>query len=111
MISYKDFDPKGIYVGRIWRPDVGPTLVRIEGENVFDITSRDLHTMHDLLEVTDPAATARATKGVQVTVLDALVESSLEAARTGDANALRLLAPPDLQAIKASGVTFAESMV
>jgi fumarylacetoacetate (FAA) hydrolase family protein len=111
MISYKDFDPKGIYVGRIWRPDVGPTLVRIEGENVFDITSRDLPTMHDLLEVTDPAATARATKGVQVTVLDALVESSLEAARTGDANALRLLAPPDLQAIKASGVTFAESMV
>jgi fumarylacetoacetate (FAA) hydrolase family protein len=67
--------------------------------------------MHDLLEGDHPAEAARAAKGEVICGLDDLVASSLAAAQTGDANALRLLAPPDLQAIKASGVTFAESMV
>lgn len=111
MISTKDFDPKGTYVGRVWRPDVGPALVRLDGGDVLDITSRACPTMHDLLEGEQPAATARAAKGDMICGLDDLVESSLSAAQTGDANALRFLAPPDLQAIKASGVTFAESMV
>jgi len=111
MISAKDFDPKGIYVGRVWSPDVGPALVRLEGGDVVDITSRACPTMHDLLEGDHPAETARAANGEVICGLEDLVASSLAAAQTGDTNALRLLAPPDLQAIKASGVTFAESMV
>ncbi|MCV2875033.1 fumarylacetoacetate hydrolase family protein [Rhodobacteraceae bacterium XHP0102] len=111
MISTKDFETNGIYVGRVWRPGIGPALVRLDGGDVVDITSRDCPTMHDLLEGDDPAAAARAAKGAVICGLDDLVASSLAAAQSGDADALRLLAPPDLQAIKASGVTFAESMV
>ena len=81
MISTKDFDPKGTYVGRVWRPDVGPALVRLDGGDVLDITSRACPTMHDLLEGERPAATARAAKGDVICGLDDLVESSLSASQ------------------------------
>ena len=101
-------DPKGTFVGRIWRPGIGPALIRLEGDEVVDITSTALPTMQALLEADDPATTARAAPGTPVCTLSELTEGSTE---TAGPDALRLLAPPDLQAIKASGVTFAESMV
>ena len=101
-------DGKATLVGRIWRPGIGPAVVRLDGDAVVDITSRALPTMQALLEADDPAATAREAGGDTVCAL-----AELEAGSTEDAGAndLRLLAPPDLQAIKAAGVTFAESMV
>ncbi len=83
-------------VGRVWRDDLGgPSLVAIRGRRVFDITSRALPTMRDLLEQDDPATTLRATEGEDL----------------GDVSGLHLLAPADLQAIKACGVTFANSLL
>lgn len=93
-------------IGRIWREGVGPALVRLDGDAVIDITSAEVPTMRDLLELDDPAAYARDAPGTQVTTLTDLVAGSVEGAA-----GLRLLPPCDLQAIKASGVTFAESMV
>ncbi|KZY38568.1 fumarylacetoacetate hydrolase [Roseovarius sp. HI0049] len=95
-------------VGRIWRPETGPAVVRLDGEEVIDITSRDIPTMQTLLEADDPAAAARGAAGESVCTLAELEAGSTERAGEDD---LRLLAPPDLQAIKAAGVTFAESMV
>ena len=101
-------DPDAAYVGRIWLPGTGPALVRLDGDRVVDITSRDLPTMHALLETDDPAATLRAARGDAICTLKELIAGSKPEASVED---LRLLAPCDLQAIKASGVTFAASMV
>lgn len=104
--------PEATFVGRVWRPGHGPALVRLDGDTVTDITSRALPTMQALLETADPAATARAAPGEAIGTLAGLVAGSTEGAGEGAGEgALRLLSPADLQAIKASGVTFAASMV
>ncbi|MEO1471499.1 MAG: fumarylacetoacetate hydrolase family protein [Pseudomonadota bacterium] len=95
-------------VGRAWRPGIGPALVTLRDGAVVDITTRAAPTMRDLMEMDDPAAHVRATAGEALGALETLVEASVPGA--GD-DVLHLLAPADLQAIKASGVTFAESMV
>ncbi|MTH33482.1 fumarylacetoacetate hydrolase [Paracoccus limosus] len=87
-----DLPRDGIFVGRVWRPGLGPCLVTLRGGAMIDITTRAVPTMRDLIELDDPVAHVAATPGEAV----------------GD---FTLLAPADLQAIKASGVTFAASMV
>ncbi|CAM3663394.1 fumarylacetoacetate hydrolase family protein [Paracoccus yeei] len=87
-----DLPQDGIFVGRVWRPGIGPCLVTLRDGALFDITSRTVPTMRDLIELDDPVAHVRATPGTPVAEH-------------------RLLAPCDLQAVKASGVTFAASMV
>ena len=106
MLPNSNEHPNATLVGRVWRDDVGPAVVRLDGDAVIDITSREAPTMRDLLELDDPGAHVRAAQGEQITTL-----SDLAAGSTEGANGLRLLPPCDLQAIKASGVTFAESMV
>ncbi len=87
-----DLPQDGIFVGRVWRPGIGPCLVTLRDGALVDITSRTVPTMRDLIELDDPVAHVRATPGTPVAEH-------------------RLLAPCDLQAVKASGVTFAASMV
>ncbi|PRD43245.1 fumarylacetoacetate hydrolase [Phyllobacterium phragmitis] len=100
----------GTFVGRVWRPDVeGPALVMLRDGVLFDITSKAAPTMRDLLERDDPAAFARARKGERLLPLQELAEQSVEAA--GDLTQVHFLAPCDLQAVKACGVTFARSMI
>jgi fumarylacetoacetate (FAA) hydrolase family protein len=101
---------QGTFVGRVWRPDVqGPAIVVLRGGRLVDITSIDCATMRDLLEKDDPAAFARTASGEDLGALDAVLETSVEG--TGNFSALHLLAPCDLQAVKACGVTFARSMI
>ena len=95
----------GIFVGRIWRPGIGPALVVLRRGVVFDVTSPEVPTMRDLMELDDPVGWLAATQGERVCDLADLEHE------TDDPDALRLISPADLQAIKASGVTFAESMV
>jgi len=95
----------GTFVGRVWRDDAeGPGLVAIRDGKVIDITSRQIPTMRDLLETDDPAAVVAAAEGETISEAAALLE-------TGTIDGVRLLAPIDLQAIKACGVTFAQSMI
>jgi fumarylacetoacetate (FAA) hydrolase family protein len=101
---------KGTFVGRVWLPDVaGPALVALRDGALFDITSADVPTMRDLLERDDPAAFVRAVEGRPVGTLDAILAQSVE--QTGNLSRTHLLAPCDLQAVKACGVTFARSMI
>lgn len=99
----------GALAGRVWRPDVaGPSVVAIRGDGVFDIT-KHAATMRDLAEREDAAAIVRSAPGEALGKLEALLANTPEAMR--DAKKPWLLAPIDLQAIKAAGVTFARSML
>ena len=97
---------RGTFVGRVWRKDCGPCVVAVRGGQVFDITSQAIPTIRDLCEADDPAKTARTAPGEDI----GTVEDILTATAKGD-GAAKLLAPIDLQAIKAAGVTFAASML
>lgn len=95
--------------GRMWRPDAnGPSVVAIRGDDVVDV-SASFPTMAQLCEAADPASALRAVAGERVGSLDAVLANSAAAGR--DPARSWLLAPIDLQAIKAAGVTFAVSML
>jgi fumarylacetoacetate (FAA) hydrolase family protein len=98
---------QGCCVGRAWIP-AGPAVVAIRPDGVFDI-SADFATMADLLDQPDPAAAAGAAHGSRIGLLDTLLDNSDPAARHPDQP--WLLSPFDLQAIKAAGVTFADSLL
>lgn len=103
-----------LLVGRVWRPAPvdGPAVVAVRKGRVIDIT-RHAPTISDLFERDDAAAIARTAPGDDlgdVTELIAASENQSGPAQSS-ANRLRLLAPCDLQAIKAAGVTFAVSLL
>ena len=96
-------------VGRIWRPDIdGPSVVVLREGRMIDITAA-VATMSELTNAADPTALARSAAGDDRGPVDAIIANS--AAGTRDANRPRLLAPVDLAAIKAAGVTFVDSML
>lgn len=99
--------PDGLFVGRVWRAGLGPAVVTLRGGRIVDITSRAAPTLRDLLEIPDIPAFVAAQTGEDIGGLDEIAAMSTEA---GHAQT-RLLAPCDLQAVKACGVTFAGSMV
>jgi fumarylacetoacetate (FAA) hydrolase family protein len=99
----------GALAGRIHRPDVGgPSVVAIRADGVYDISAA-FPTMRDLCETPDPAAALRAAKGERVGDLAALLADTPPDGR--DPAKPWLLAPVDLQSVKAAGVTFAVSML
>jgi fumarylacetoacetate (FAA) hydrolase family protein len=87
----------GTLVGRVWLPEAGgPAVVAVRESGVEDI-SEHAPTMSSLLEAPNPAQAVRKMKGRRIgTLADVLP---------------RLLAPCDLQVVKASGVTFASSLL
>jgi fumarylacetoacetate (FAA) hydrolase family protein len=100
---------KATLVGRVWRPDVGgPSVVALREGKLVDITAA-FPTMRDLCEQPDPAAALRAAEGEPVGRLDQVLTNTPR--ETRDPARPWLLAPIDLQAIKAAGVTFAVSML
>jgi fumarylacetoacetate (FAA) hydrolase family protein len=99
----------GALAGRVWRPDVeGPSVAAIRPDGVIDISAA-FPTMRDLCECPDPAAALREARGEPIAALDAVLANT--PADTRDPGKPWLLAPVDLQAIKAAGVTFAVSML
>ena len=98
----------GCFVGRIWDESRGgPCLVTIRNEDVYDITSPNIPTMRDLLELNDVKGYLDHNIGEKIVSLKELLMSSLVIKN----KQLSLIAPCDFQAIKACGVTFAKSMV
>lgn len=90
----------GTFVGRAWLRNVdGPAVVHLRDGVLFDVTSREAPTMRDLLEMDDPVAWVKAQTGKALFSLEDAVANGL------------LLAPCDMQAVKACGVTFARSMI
>ena len=90
----------GVLVGRLWLdgPLPGPRTVAVREDGVFDLSAL-APTLSDLFDLSEPAARVRSHAGERLCSLEAAIDED------------RLLAPCDLQAIKAAGVTFAASLV
>jgi fumarylacetoacetate (FAA) hydrolase family protein len=100
---------KGALVGRVWSPEHGgPCVVAVRAEGVVDITAA-WPTVRDLAESADPARALSAAAGSLIGRLDDILANT--APDTRDDSKPWFLAPIDLQAIKAAGVTFAVSML
>lgn len=99
----------GALAGRVWRPDLGgPSVVAVRADGVHDVTAA-FPTVRDLCESPDPAGGLRQAAGEHVGELaDLLANTPVE---TRDPTRPWLLAPVDLQVVKAAGVTFAVSML
>jgi fumarylacetoacetate (FAA) hydrolase family protein len=84
-------------------------VVAFRDDGVFDLSAEVAPTMSELLELDDPAGAVRAARGRRVGDLAAMLANSDPAGRDG----FRpwLLAPCDLQPVKAAGVTFVRSML
>jgi len=99
----------GALVGRVWRPDVGgPSVVVARDGALFDVTAA-FATMRDLAETADPAAAARAAAGERLDAIGDVLANTPADRR--DPRRPWLIAPIDLQAVKAAGVTFAASLI
>jgi len=99
---------EGALAGRVWRPGVGPSVVTIRGEGVFDI-SASFSTVAALAAADDPARVVKTAQGERIGSLDEIAANTPSDRR--DPAKPWLLAPIDLQVVKAAGVTFAVSML
>ena len=103
-LTAKDILPedheRAVLVGRLWidndRP--GPRPVAVRGGDLYDLSSL-APTLSHLFDMPEAARAVRAHKGERCCALDDALSEG------------RLLAPCDLQAIKAAGVTFADSLI
>ena len=100
---------QAVLAGRVWRPDVGgPSVVALRDGALVDI-SRAFPTIRDLCEAADPVAALRGADGEWIGEIDAVLANTPRELRDWDRP--WLVAPIDLQAIKAAGVTFVVSMI
>jgi len=99
-----------LLIGRLWQPGIGPTVVVCSDGALFDIT-RVAPTVSQLLDLPAPAGAVRDAlpTATRVADLQDVLANCDEATRNPDQP--WLLAPCDLQAVKASGVTFVASML
>ena len=96
-------------VGRAWLPDrEGPSPIVVRGDAVFDLAAV-APTTSELFNLPDPLGAARTPRLPRLGSVAEVLRNSDEASR--DARRPWLLAPNDLQAIKAAGVTFVSSML
>lgn len=97
-------------VGRLWQPGIGPTLVAVHQGGLHAL-SHIAPTCSELLEMDDAAQQVQAAMASAPRIADlaAVLANSDETAR--DTRQPWLLAPCDLQVVKASGVTFVESLL
>ncbi|MFS4095051.1 fumarylacetoacetate hydrolase family protein [Streptomyces sp. AF1A] len=101
----KDAD-RAALVARVHDPGWnGPCVAAVRGEQVVDLTAI-APTVSDLLERDDAATIVRQAEGGYTWRLDELLQ-----APAGRRDVAHLLAPVDLQVIKAAGVTFAGSLL
>lgn len=106
MSWLSETERRGAWVGRVWRAGIGPSVVTIRGGDVVDITDRRAPTVRDVCERDEPDDWVRSAPGEELGSL-----ADIAAAEVGNPDVTYFLAPCDLQAVKACGVTFARSMV
>lgn len=99
-------------IGRMWQPDTGPVLVAVTSDAVLDLS--DLApSCSELLEQPELAARVRqfidSGQAIRLASTPAVLANSDEAARNPAEP--WFMAPCDLQAVKAAGVTFVASML
>jgi fumarylacetoacetate (FAA) hydrolase family protein len=101
---------EGVLLGRARVPGFAyPRVVTVRDGAVVDITAKGAATVRDIAEMADSAGYVQGAVGVAVGAVDAIIANSW--AQRTDAGQASLLSPIDLQAIKASGVTFVVSLL
>ncbi len=103
-------DDAALLVGRVWVPaEEGPSVIGVRDRDAVDLTRHYPTTSH-LLNVATPADVRAAIRAApSLGPLAEIVANSVEGNR--DPSKPWLLAPCDLQAVKASGVTFVASLL
>jgi fumarylacetoacetate (FAA) hydrolase family protein len=100
----------GTLIARVWVPGApaGPAaaILRSDGVHAF---GREVATVADLMEAPDPGALARRAPTTRLGSVEEILANSVLGPR--DAARPHFLAPIDLQAIKAAGVTFMRSLL
>lgn len=100
---------RAVLIGRIWDTRcAGPTPVLVDGETLRDI-SKLAPTVSQLLEIDD--LVARLSNRSDFPIAACLNETLEQSVPGADSKTTHLLSPNDLQAIKASGVTFVASLL
>ncbi len=99
---------RAVLVGRVWVEGQGAVLVRVREEYLEDI-SLIAPTCSQLLEMADGVGTVREFGGPRIGRTDEVLANSAFDRR--DPALPWLMAPCDLQSIKAAGVTFVASML
>jgi fumarylacetoacetate (FAA) hydrolase family protein len=99
----------GTLIGRarLPAPLAGPAVVAVREDGVYDLSSVAA-TVSTLLEHDDPAGVVSRTAGRRIGSVDDILRNTVA---SPDETKPYLLAPCDLQVIKAAGVTFAGSML
>ena len=98
-----------LLIGRVWDPAAGgPSPVVVRDGSVIDL-SGTFATIRDLCETPDPAQAARDADGPSLGRVEHIIANTEPSRRQPALPSL--LAPVDLQALKAAGVTFAASLV
>ena len=98
----------GTFLARVWMPGEGPTPALVTPDGVFSVFSV-LPTVAHLLACDDPATALRRRANVRIASVAEVAENT--ACDRRDPTRPWLLAPADLQALKACGVTFVKSML
>lgn len=101
---------EGVLVGRAWvpGPPPGPSVVVLRGDDVLDISTTTA-TTSELCNAADPVSVVGSASGVRIGSVEEVLANSAHDAR--DPSLPWFQAPVDLQAVKASGVTFAVSLL
>jgi fumarylacetoacetate (FAA) hydrolase family protein len=103
---------QALLIGRLWVPEVGAVVCAVTPDDVFDL-SQLAPTSSQLLELPELAhqvrAWVRSGKAPRLASTDQALANSDETQRQSDQP--WFLAPCDLQAVKAAGVTFVASML
>jgi fumarylacetoacetate (FAA) hydrolase family protein len=100
----------GSLVARVWLPGetAGPAVAVLRADGVYAL-GREASTSADLMDAPDSVAIVRGASGTKLGSIDELLANSVLGPR--DALKPHFLAPIDLQAIKAAGVTFMRSLL
>jgi fumarylacetoacetate (FAA) hydrolase family protein len=98
---------EALLIGRVWDVETsGPRVVAVQDGDVYDLQPL-AGTVSELLERPDLVADVRTGMTAPRWTTSEIVEASL----ARDTNRPHLLAPVDLQVVKACGVTFVDSMI
>jgi fumarylacetoacetate (FAA) hydrolase family protein len=111
---------EGVWLGRAWLPEAvaykrvaGPHVICVERGEAFDLSERFL-TMAEVLSGDDPVSAVRSAPRRTIGSIHDLLQNSLFTRNAGGDStngSPRLLAPTDVLAIKACGVTFVRSLL
>lgn len=104
--------PQALLIGRLWVPGLGPVVCAVTPDEVLDLSGL-ASTCSQLLELPTAAARVRdhlsSAKPARLAGTEQALANSVEHQRRVDQP--WFLAPCDLQAVKAAGVTFVASML